>query len=107
MPSASAESKVTTDHEEIQRWVEERGGHPARVKGTADEDGGGLLRIDYPGFSGEGTLETITWEEFFEAFEENNLAFLYQEQTKDGEESRFSKLIARDSAQEKSKSAGN
>ena len=44
----SAESKVTTDHQEIREWVEERGGHPARVKGG----GGGLLRVDYPGFSG-------------------------------------------------------
>jgi len=36
----SHESKTTTDHEEIRRWVEERDGHPARVEGT------NLLRID-------------------------------------------------------------
>jgi len=76
--ATSSESKVTTDHEEIREWVEERGGRPARVKGTENKQGAGLLRIDYPGYSGEGTLETITWEEFFEAFEKNNLAFLYQ-----------------------------
>lgn len=85
----SAESKVTTDHKEIRRWVEERGGHAARVKGTD------LLRIDYPGFSGEERLEEISWEEFFSTFDENNLAFLYQETTQDGGESRFSKLIDR------------
>ena len=68
--------------------------------------GRGLLRIDYPGFSGEETLEPITWEEFFTAFEDNNLAFLYQEETKDGKESRFSKLINRDAADEKTKAAG-
>ena len=107
MPKASAESKVTTNQDEIKSWVEERGGQPARVKSTGDDDSPGVLRIDYPGFSGEGTLEPITWEEFFEAFEENNLAFLYQEQTKDGEPSRFSKLIDRDSTQEKAKAAGN
>ena len=106
MAEASAESLVTTDHEEIQRWVEERGGHPARVKGTAGKRGTGLLRIDYPGFSGEDTLETITWEEFFTAFEDNNLAFLYQEEKKDGSESRFSKLIDRDSVEKKSRAAG-
>lgn len=104
---AAAESKVTTNHDEIKTWVEERGGHPARVKGTGDDDSAGVLRIDYPGFAGEGTLERITWEEFFETFEESNLAFLYQEQTKDGEESRFSKLISRDSANEKAKAARN
>ena len=100
MATGTSESKVTTDHEEIRRWVEKRGGHPARVKGTERGESVGLLRIDYPGFSGEGKLEEISWEEFFEAFEENNLAFLYQEKTKDGEESRFSKLVDRDKAEE-------
>ena len=107
MATASAESKVTTNHDEIRTWVEEREGQPARVKGTGDDDSPGVLRIDYPGFSGEGTLEPITWEEFFEAFDENNLAFLYQDQTKDGEISRFSKLIDRDSTEEKASAAGN
>jgi hypothetical protein len=107
MAASSAESKTTTNHDEIRKWVEERGGEPARVKGTGEGDSPGVLRIDYPGFSGEGTLESITWEEFFEAFDENNLAFLYQEQTKDGEISRFSKLIDRDSTEEKAKAAGN
>ena len=101
----STEAKVTTEHDEIKQWVEERDGRPARVKGTDKGDGGGLLRIDYAGFSGEDTLETITWDEFFSAFEENNLAFLYQDETKDGKESRFSKLISRDSAKEQSKGA--
>lgn len=100
-----AETKQTTDHDEIRDWVEERGGKPARVKNTDEGDGGGLLRIDYPGFSGEDSLEEITWAEFFETFEENNLAFLYQDETKDGKESRFSKLIERGSTKEKSRAA--
>jgi len=104
---AAAESKVTTNHDEIRNWVEERGGFPAHVKGTEDDDSAGVLRIDYPGFSGENRLERITWEEFFETFEESKLAFLYQEQTKDGEESRFSKLISRESEDAKAKAAGN
>jgi len=86
-----AESKTTTNREEIRRWVEERGGHPARVKDTE------VLRIDYPGFSGEESLEQITWEEFFSGFEKNKLAFLYQDTLEGGETSRFSKLIERDS----------
>ncbi|HET6669696.1 MAG TPA: hypothetical protein VFH15_05635 [Pyrinomonadaceae bacterium] len=100
-----AESKTTIDHEEIRNWVEERGGKPARVKSTGKGAGGGLLRIDYPGFTGEDSLEEITWDEFFAAFDENNLAFLYQDETKDGKESRFSKLIDRDSTKEKSRAA--
>ena len=96
MATESAESKVTTNHDEIRRWVEARGGHPARVKDTERKGSTGLLRIDYPGYSGEGSLERITWDEFFEGFDDNNLAFLYQEKTKDGKESRFSKLVNRE-----------
>ena len=86
----SAASKTTTDHDEIKRWIQERGGQPARVEGT------NLLRIDYPGFSGEQSLEPMDWNEFFRVFDENNLVFLYQEQTKDGGESRFSKFVDRE-----------
>ena len=96
MATKSSESKVTTNHDEIRRWVEERGGHPARLKDTESKNSQGLLRIDYPGFSGEGSLEAISWDEFFEGFDDNKLAFLYQDKTKDGKESRFSKLIERD-----------
>ena len=102
-----AEAKVTTDHQEIRKWVEERGGRPARVKGSDKKDSSGVLRIDYPGYSGEDTLEPILWDEFFEAFEENNLAFLYQEEKKDGSESRFSKLIDRESANDQKSRAAS
>ena len=68
------------------------------MKGT-DDSGSGILRIDYPGYSGEERLEAITWDEFFKGFEENELAFLYQDETKSGGESRFSKLIDRNSAE--------
>ena len=92
-----SEAKVTTDHNEIQRWTEEREGYPARVKGTNKGDGGGIIRIDYEGFSGDDSLERISWDEFFDAFEKKKLAFLYQERVKGGGKSRFSKLIDRDS----------
>jgi hypothetical protein len=84
-------ARATTDHETIRRWVEARGGHPARVKGTGGNGDAGLLRIDFPGYSGEDTLEPISWEEFFEGFEKNHLAFLYE----DDPNSRFNKLIER------------
>ena len=30
-----AEGNVTTDHEKIRKWAEERGGKPSTVKGTS------------------------------------------------------------------------
>ncbi|HVG25125.1 MAG TPA: hypothetical protein VND45_13295 [Thermoanaerobaculia bacterium] len=85
-------SNTTTDHDEIRSWVEARGGFPAHVRQTGRKRGDlGVLRIDYPGYSGRDTLERIDWEDWFEAFERNKLAFLYQ----DKRNSRFSKLVNR------------
>jgi hypothetical protein len=97
MPGHS--SKVTTDHEEIRRWVEARGGWPARVKGTGDDDDPGLIRIDFPGYSGEESLEPISWDEWFRKFDERKLAFVYQDTTATGEKSFFNKLVSRDSVE--------
>jgi hypothetical protein len=91
----AGESSVTTDHEVIRKWVEERKGRPATVKGTDDEKRAGLLRIFYQDYHGKESLKEITWEEFFEKFEEKELAFLYQEKTKSGAISRFSKFVSR------------
>lgn len=102
-----SKAKTTTDHEQIKQWVEERGGHPARIKGTAEKGSSGVILIDYPGYSGTETLETISWQEFFQGFEDNKLAFLYQDEPRAGNESRFSRLINRDSADEKGRAAAS
>jgi glutathione synthase/RimK-type ligase-like ATP-grasp enzyme len=88
-------TNTTTDHDEIRRWVEEHDGAPAIVKGTEDSKGGGVLRVDFPGGAGEDTLEHVDWERWFEEFERNDLAFLYQEQKADGSDSTFFKLVSR------------
>jgi hypothetical protein len=78
-------AKTTTDHVSIRDWAEARDGHPAIVK----TDGpGGILRIDF-GEQEEG-LEKISWPEFFRIFDENGLAFLYQD---DKGKSRFNKFV--------------
>ncbi|MCA9620573.1 MAG: hypothetical protein KC731_16235 [Myxococcales bacterium] len=55
-----------------------------------DEAMAGLLRIR---FEDEDHLEAITWPEFFEKFDAEELAFVYQEATAAGEISRFCKLV--------------
>ena len=42
----AGESKTTTDHDTIRKWVEERGGRPAAVKGTGGGDDPGIVRVD-------------------------------------------------------------
>jgi competence ComEA-like helix-hairpin-helix protein len=90
-----ASANRTTDHQAIMDWVEARGGKPAHVKRGSSESDPGILRIDFPGFSGEGSLEALDWDTWFDAFEANQLAFLYQEKTSEGQQSRFSKLVRR------------
>ena len=94
----ASETGTTTDHEEIRRWAEERGGKPARVRGTEGDDDVGLLRIDFPGGAGGESLEQISWEEWFEKFEEKDLALLHQDEKASGEGSTFFKLVRRDAA---------
>jgi hypothetical protein len=93
--STETKTKTTTDHDEIRRWAEERGGKPARVRGTGDGDDTGILRIDFPGGAGEDELEHISWDEWFQKFDEKDLAFLYQEEKASGEGSTFFKLVRR------------
>jgi hypothetical protein len=101
-------AQATTDHEVIRRWVEERGGSPATVKGTERRgEAAGLLRIDFPGYSGAGKLEPISWEEFFEKFDEAKLEFLYQDKSANGRTSRFFKMVCKDDRMENSKGRGD
>ncbi|WP_395773516.1 hypothetical protein [Agrobacterium pusense] len=83
------ESATTTDHDTIRKWAEQRDGHPAKVDVSGDA---GILRIDFG--EPEDALKAITWDEFFEIFEDRKLAFLYQDETSGGE-SRFNKFISR------------
>jgi iron-sulfur cluster repair protein YtfE (RIC family) len=89
-------AKTTIDHQTIRKWVEARGGCPARVKRTGGGDDPGILRIDFPGYAGEQTLESVEWDEFFEKFDSNGLALIYQDRTRGGQPSRFSKLVKRE-----------
>ena len=93
-------SKSTTDHETIRRWAEERGGKPACVKGTGGKGDTGMIRLEFPGApqSKDESLQQITWDEFFEKFDESNLALVYQEKTSDGQRSNFNKLVSRERA---------
>jgi len=92
----TSESKTTTNQEEIRAWVEQHDGVPASVRGTEGGEEAGVLRIDFPGGAGEDELEHISWDEWFQKFEEEDLAFLYQEQKASGEDSTFFKLVSRD-----------
>jgi len=47
-------AKLTTDHDEIRRWVEQRGGRPSRVDAEGHMQGGGVLLVVFEEFGGDG-----------------------------------------------------
>ena len=91
-----------TDHEEIRQWAEERGGTPSCVRGTGNRGDIGMLRLDFPGYSGEQSLQPIAWDDWFEKFDERGLALLVQDKTAGGEKSNFNKLVSRQGAGKRS-----
>lgn len=98
MARARTTTRTTTNREEIRRWVESKGGWPAHVKGTGRGSDPGILRIDFPGFSGVETLGKLSWDDWFKWFDKKKLAFVHQPNT------RFSKLVARETAAAKADS---
>jgi hypothetical protein len=107
-------TKVTIDHDEIRRWAEERGGKPAHVKGTGENGDPGILRIEFPSspYAKDENLEPISSDEWLRKFDQQELAFVYEERTADGQISYFNKLVSRGSVEDqleeaKSKSSGS
>lgn len=100
----ATQSKTTTNHDQIRRWAEARKARPARVKGTGGRGGDpGMIRLDFPGYSGRGKLEPISWGQWFKSFDDNDLALVYQERTAGGQRSNFNKLVGRETARARSR----
>jgi ferritin-like metal-binding protein YciE len=101
---SSNSGNTTTDHEEIRRWAEERGGKPACVRGTGGKGDIGMLRIEFPGKPNakDAKLQPISWDDFFEKFDERSLALVYQDKTARGQKSNFNKLVSREEGKTRS-----
>jgi hypothetical protein len=86
---------VLTDHDAIRKWAEQHGGKPAAVDRTHQGDDVGIIRIMFPKApnSEHAHLVEISWDEFFQEFEERGLALLYDPK------SLFNKIIGRDTVE--------
>lgn len=89
-------SKTTIDHDEIRAWAKKHGAVPAAVDRT-HEDGGdvGIIRLMFPKAkqSEHGSLVEIGWDEFFEQFDESELALIIDDN------SNFNKFVGRETAE--------
>jgi hypothetical protein len=89
-PERPGRSLVTTNHDVIKQWAEERGARPATVAGTEHGDQLGVLTFDFG--NGGGNLRPVSWEEWFDTFDGRRLNFVYQEERSDGRKSNFFRL---------------
>jgi len=79
----------TIDNDEIRSWIEERGGVPATLKGALEEgdESADMLHISFD--PNDANMEEMDWEEFFERFENENLALVYDDAATQDEEHDF------------------
>ena len=94
-----AKSRMLTNHTEIRSWAEQRRARPAAVRSTHNDDYIGMIRLDFPGYRGEDSLEEISWDEWFEDFDDRNLALVVHDETADGQRSNFHQLVQRERAE--------
>ena len=80
---------MTHDHAEIKNWIKARDGRPAMLK---DEPNALTLRFKE---LESGAMKLISWTKFFQRFEEDNLALVYQEVGDGGEIRSFCRLLPR------------
>lgn len=90
--------RVTTKPDNIKRWAQKREGHPAHIKGITDGLDRGGLYITFDGTVPDIDIEPISWDEFFNIFTANKLAFLYRTTTRTGTISKFYMFIHRPEA---------
>ncbi len=106
MSGSTSESQaydaVTQNHDEIRRWVRQHGGQPALASDESDDQ---RLTVQFP--DSDGDSEAISWDEFFDRFEDSPLAFAYASESSDGSlDSRY-RFVAEDADLDELDETGN
>lgn len=93
MSHATASSKTTTDHNEIQKWIEARGRKPAVMKETEDnkEGGAGLLQEM---FQDDENSEEVLWDDFLKHLMIGSWNFFIKRKLRRGKKVDFLSLSA-------------
>ncbi|ANM12110.1 UNVERIFIED_ORG: hypothetical protein GGI57_005986 [Rhizobium aethiopicum] len=78
---------TTADYTRIRHWIEERGGHPARIKDARDSETVGVDFSSKP-------MEEISWDEFFQGLDGSRLAFLHRTKAQD-DAARLGRIVRR------------
>lgn len=75
--------QMTTEHALVRKLIEDREGYPAHLENSEGQGDSGLLQVGLTdgdeGDEGGEDLKELSWTQFFEEFEEKDLAFAYRE----------------------------
>ncbi len=74
-----AEGKLTTNRNVIKKWAQARHGWPALIRRATSAGFEMVLSIVFPDSSSSEIARKLTWDEFFDQFEQQHLVFVYQE----------------------------
>ncbi len=74
---------------------------PACVQRTGSSSDTGIIRLEFPDApnSRDESLQEISWDDFFEKFDDQGLALVYQDKLARGGQSNFYKLVKRGGSQ--------
>lgn len=89
----------TIDHEIVRQQITDAGGTPVLAKDVpeaGEEPGADFLHIAFGTL--DDTMERLEWEEFFEEFEEEQMALVYDDARDDGEAAEL-RIISREEAE--------
>lgn len=89
-------SKITSNRDKIKSWVEKRGGKPAILcEEQPLTENHGVLRILFPGDDIKENVKVVTWDQFFERFDQSHLGFMYDEEQSENLHNSFFKFVSR------------
>ena len=89
-------TKKTTDHSEILKWAESSGAQPALVKDSTSHFDPGVLRIRVPGSDLGPRVEPLSWDVFFQKFDEEALALVLPEEAHEHVDQMQIRLVRRE-----------
>ena len=84
---------VTRSHAVIKHWAEERGATPATVPNDTHDGYLGVMRLNFPGYGGQGLIKT-SWDEWLKSFDHGEMVFIFQQQMENGQRSNFFHLAS-------------
>lgn len=88
------ETRRTTDHGTIRNWLESNDLAVARTAETDRSRSGGLTVVTEG--RTDDSIKEVTWDEFFETFEDEGLAFVYRTETMGPEKQLYYEFVPRD-----------